>query len=110
MSLARELPLNPGTHSLLFEDTYLGFGFLNTLSPVTNKMGAFVEAHPIRIFKLRLSAEGVGIFPLSKSIDSTDDPSIPFHEVAREEIHRDASRYATGSILKVDGGAAYGLG
>ncbi|MBL90470.1 MAG: hypothetical protein CMH56_01470 [Myxococcales bacterium] len=88
-------PLFPDSDSPLFQKTHLKAGFMNTLSPVVNSLGAYIEAHPIRLLVWRLSLEGVGIIPLTGSMDSTNDPNIDFHMAARTEPTRDQARYGT---------------
>ena len=88
-------PLFPDSNALLLKKTHLKAGFLNTLSPVVNTLGAYVEAHPVRLLVWRLSVEGVSIIPLTGSMDSTTDPTLAFDQKSRSQPARDRARYGT---------------
>ena len=85
----------PNTPNTLLQQTHIKAGFLNTLSPVVQKLGAYLEVHPLRIVKWRVSVEGIGIIPLLGSVDSTDDPLIDFNAGARTEADRAGNIYAS---------------
>jgi hypothetical protein len=88
-------PLFPDAQGPLKQKTHIKVGFLNTLSPVVQKLGAYFEIHPLRIIKWRISVEGVGIIPLTGSMDSTDDPIIDFNATARSAEERAGAIYAS---------------